>query len=67
MIESVHDRNGSFATGMGRPSRVRFAPVSDRTADIAGGRFRADIVAKVPKVAAANFPPNNEKATIDDQ
>jgi hypothetical protein len=26
------------------------------------GPFRADIVAKVPKGAAANFPPKNEKS-----
>jgi SnoaL-like domain len=37
-------------------------------ADSAGQcRFRADIVAKIPKDAAAIFPPKNEQATIADQ
>src|SRR5258708_6833422 len=33
--------DGSFATKLDRPRHVRFPPVSDRTADIAGGPFRA--------------------------
>src|SRR5438105_12004416 len=33
---------GSFATKLDRPRHVRFPPVSDRTADIAGGPFRAN-------------------------
>src|SRR5947207_2290047 len=32
---------GQFATKLDRPRHVRFPPVSDRTADIAGGPFRA--------------------------
>jgi hypothetical protein len=38
---------GSIATEMGCPRNVRYAPDSDRTADIAGGPVRADFVAKV--------------------
>ncbi len=34
-------RNGSISTELGCPRRVRFTPVSDRTADIAGGSVRA--------------------------
>jgi hypothetical protein len=34
-------RSGSIATEIGFPWHVRFPPVSDRTADIAGGPFRA--------------------------
>jgi hypothetical protein len=33
---------GSFSTEMGCPHDVRFTPVSDRIADIAGGPFRAN-------------------------
>jgi hypothetical protein len=33
---------GLFSTEMGHPRHVRFRPVSDRTADIAGGPFRAN-------------------------
>src|SRR5258708_21014226 len=34
--------DGSFATKLDRPRHVRFPPVSDRTADIAGGPFRVE-------------------------
>jgi hypothetical protein len=37
----AHVRNGSIATEMGSPHDVRFTPVSDRIADIAGGPFGA--------------------------
>src|SRR6266566_1680234 len=39
--KNVSTRPGSFATKLDRPRHVRFPPVSDRTADIAGGPFRA--------------------------
>ena len=45
-------RYGSFATEMGLSHHVRFPPVSDRTANIAGGPVRADIVAKVENRSA---------------
>jgi hypothetical protein len=35
-------RVGSFSTELGCPRNVRSAPVSDRTADIAGGPVRAN-------------------------
>jgi len=58
---------GQFQKSALATRQVRFPPISDQIADIAGGPFRADFVAKVPKGAAANFPPKNERATITDQ
>ncbi len=39
---SLMSHLGPFATKLDRPRHVRFPPVSDRTADIAGGPFRAN-------------------------
>ena len=38
---AVRVHHGSISTKMAGPPHVRFSPVSDRTADIAGGPFRA--------------------------
>ncbi len=43
-----------------------FAPDSDRTADIAGGLFRADCVAKVESCRATNFHQNINREKIAD-
>jgi hypothetical protein len=40
-------RSGSISTKLGYLGDVRFPPDSDQTADITGGPFRADFVAKV--------------------
>jgi hypothetical protein len=47
MLRVAQDGYGSFATEMGIPRHVCFPPDSDRIADMAGGPFRADFVAKV--------------------
>jgi hypothetical protein len=39
---------GSISTESGLSGHVRFTPVSDRTADIAGGPFRANCGHRVP-------------------
>jgi hypothetical protein len=41
------DAHSGFATELGCPCDVRSTLDSDRTADIAGSRFRADFVAEV--------------------
>jgi hypothetical protein len=38
---AAHFRFGSFSTELGRLRHVRYAPDSDRTADMAGGPVRA--------------------------
>jgi hypothetical protein len=43
-----------------RKRDVRSSPESRHCPPDLSGPFRADIVAKVPKGAAANFPPKNE-------
>jgi hypothetical protein len=51
---------GSIATEIDYSSDFRSYPKNGSAADIAVGPVRANIVAKVPKGAAANFPPTNE-------
>src|SRR5436190_21972478 len=48
---------GSISTELGCPRHVRFAPDSDQTADIAGGLFVADIVAKVENRTTPKISP----------
>ena len=56
-LASLHGQKAKYSL---RAHIVRFAPESGLKSDIAGGPFRADIVAKVPKGGAANFSPKNE-------
>src|SRR6266436_3981761 len=49
---------GSFATELGVPRHVRFTPVSDRIADIAGGPFRAKSGSLPPTVRTACYAPS---------
>ena len=41
-FDPAYVADGSFSTKLGCPRHVRFTPDSDRTADIAGGPFRAN-------------------------
>jgi hypothetical protein len=49
------------------PSEVRSSPNSGHAATAVACPFRADIVAKVPKGAPANFRQRTKQATIADQ
>src|SRR6266446_2537677 len=56
----VFTQPGSKAALTAPKTDFRYTPESGLKTDIAPCPFRADIVAKVPKGAAANFPPKNE-------